>query len=81
MCLVETHMLKEGEITIPGYKTVFREGRTNNSGGIMIAVKDNIKTSMQIQHENSIGQALWVQTDNQNISIKVAVIYPPQETV
>ena len=81
MCLVETHMLKEEEITIPGYKTVFREGRTNNSGGIMIAVKDSIKTSMQVQHENSIGQALWVQTDNQNISVKVAVIYPPQENV
>ena len=47
----------------------------------MIAVKDNIKTSMQIQHENSIGRALWVQRDNQNISIKVAVIYPPQEDV
>ena len=26
--LVETHMLKEEEITIPGYETVFREDRT-----------------------------------------------------
>ena len=25
-------------------KQFFREDRTNNSGGIMIAVKDNIKT-------------------------------------
>ena len=49
ICLVETHMVKEVEITIPGYETVFREDRTNNSGGIMIAVKGNIKTiSMQI---------------------------------
>ena len=75
-------MLKEEEITIPGYKTVFREDTTNNSGGIMTAVKDNIKTiSMQIQHEKSIGHTLWVQIDNQKISIKVGVIYAPQENV
>ena len=44
-------MLKEEEITVPRYETVFRENRTNNSGGIMIAVKDNIKTiRMQMQH-------------------------------
>ena len=48
----------------------------------MIAVKNYIKTiSMQIQHEKSIGQALWVQMDNQKISIKVGVIYAPQENV
>ena len=51
-------LLKEEEITIPGYEIVFRHDGTNNSGGIMIPVKDNIKTmSMQIQHEKSIGQA------------------------
>ena len=51
-------MLKEEEITIPGYKTVFREDWTNNVR-IIVAVKDNIKTiSMQIQHEKNIGQAL-----------------------
>ena len=48
----------------------------------MITVKDNIKTvSMQIQNEKSIGQALWVQIDNENIIIKVGVIYAPQENV
>ena len=48
----------------------------------MITVKDNIKTvSMQIQNEKSIGQALWVQIDNQNIIIRVGVIYAPQENV
>ena len=44
----DTHA-KRGEKTIPGYETVFREGRTNNSAGIMMAVKDNVKTiSMQM---------------------------------
>ena len=49
ICIVETRILKEEEIAIPGYETVFRkDGLWNiwwwNSGGIMIAVKDNIKT-------------------------------------
>ena len=35
ICLIERHILKEEEITVPGYETVFREDRTNNSGGIM----------------------------------------------
>ena len=66
ICIVETHMLKEEEITIPGYETVFREDGANNSGGIMVTFKDNIETkSMQIQHEKSIDQALRVQIDNQ----------------
>ena len=62
ICIVETYMLKEEEITVPRYEKFLREDGTNNSGGIMIAVKDNNETiSMQIQHEKSIGQALWVQ--------------------
>ena len=81
ICLVETHMLKEKEITIPG-ETIFREDTTNSCGGIMIAVKDSIKTiSMQIQHEKSIRQALWVQLHNQKINLKVGVIYAPQENI
>ena len=60
-CINETHLIKEEEIAIPGYETVFREDGTNNSGGIMIAVKDNIKTiSMQTQHKKGIGQALRI---------------------
>ena len=44
ICIVETDMLKEEEITIARYETVFRQDGTNNSDGMMIAVKCNIKT-------------------------------------
>ena len=30
-CIVETQIVKEEEITIPGYETVFKEHGTNNS--------------------------------------------------
>ena len=81
ICIVETLMPKEEEITIPGYEKIFREDVTNNSGGIVIAVKNNIKIiSMQIQHEKSIGQALLAQIENQKTNINVGEVYPPQES-
>ena len=39
ICLVETHLQKEEEIRIPGYSQIFRNDRSGNSGGIMLAVK------------------------------------------
>ena len=42
--LVETQLQKEEEIRIPGYSQIFYNDRSENSGGIMLAVKENIKT-------------------------------------
>ena len=54
LCLVETHMQEEEEIRIPGYLTIFRNDKTSNSGGIMITVKDTVKTiTMQVKQETS----------------------------
>ena len=36
---------------------------------------------MKLQHEKSIGQALWIQIDNQKISIKIRVIHASQENI
>ena len=44
VCLVETHLQKEEEVAIPGYETIYRNDKTANSGEILVAVKDNIKT-------------------------------------
>ena len=44
ICLVETHLQKEEKMRIPGYSHIFRNDRSRNSGGIMLAVKENIKT-------------------------------------
>ena len=50
LCLVETHMQEEEKITIPGYETIYRNDKTSNSGGIMIAVTDTMKTiTMQVK--------------------------------
>ena len=43
ICIVERHMLKEGQIQIPGYSLVYHNDRSVYNGGILIRVRDNIK--------------------------------------
>ena len=42
--LVETHLQKEEKVAIPVYETIYRNDKTANSGEILVAVKDNIKS-------------------------------------
>ena len=43
ICLVEAQLQKEEEIWKPGYSQIFCNVRSRNSGGIMLAVKENIR--------------------------------------
>ena len=82
LCLVETHMQKEEEITILGYDTIYWNDKTSNSGVTIIAVKDKMKTiTMQVKQEAEVGQTLWILLNNQKNKIKIGVIYAPQESV
>ena len=54
-------MQEEEEIAIPGYETIYRNDKTSDSGGIIVAVKDTMKTiTMQVKQETEVGQALWI---------------------
>ena len=67
ICLVETHLLKEDQIQIPVYK-IFRNDSTNNSRGILIAIKEKLKIIVvEVTREEEIGQTLWVLLNNQKI--------------
>ena len=82
LCLVETHMQEEEEIGMPGYETMYQNGKTSNSGGIIISVKDTMKTiTMQLKQETEVGQKLWILLNNQKKKIKVGVIFVSQEGV
>ena len=82
ICLVETHLQKEEEIRIPGYSLIFRNDRSGNSGGTMLAVKKNIRTvSLEVAQEKEIGQSLWIPPDKNRSKIRIGVIYAPQENV
>ena len=81
ICLVETQLSKEKQIQIPGYK-IFRNDGTNNSRGILIALKEKLKTIVEeVNREEEIGQTLWVLLNNQKTQVRMGVIYGPQENV
>ena len=49
-------MPEEVEITISGYETIYCHDETSNSEGIIIAVKDAMKTiTMQLKQETEVG--------------------------
>ena len=63
ICLVETHLEKE-EIRIPEYSQIFCNDRSGNSGGIMLAVKENIRTvTIEVAQEKENGKSLWILLD------------------
>ena len=65
VCIVETHMQKEVEIQIPGYSLVYCNGRSANSEGILIGVRDNIKNiSLELTQEKKVGRSLWILLTN-----------------
>ena len=75
-------MQEEEEIGMPGYETMYQNGKTSNSGGIIISVKDTMKTiTMQLKQETEVGQKLWILLNNQKKKIKVGVIFVSQEGV
>ena len=80
VCLVEIHLEKEEEIAIPVYETIYRNDETADSGGILVAVKDNIKTvTMQAHKQEQIGEGLWILIENEKTKLKLGLIYAPQE--
>ena len=61
MCLVETHLKETDQVDVGGYTLVFR----NDSGGILVALKDTIKNiAIRIESSNEVGQTLWAKIDN-----------------
>ena len=79
--LVETHLTKEEQIQIPGY-TIFRNNGTTSSRGILIAIKEKLKTIVvEVNGQDEIGQTLWALINNQITQIRIGVICGPQENV
>ena len=79
VCRVEMHMQKGEEIQISSYSLVYRNGRSANSGGILIEVRDNIKNiNLELTQENKVGQSLWILLTNTRKKIRIGVIYAPQ---
>ena len=64
ICLVETHLAKEDQIGIPGYR-IYRNYGTKNRKGILIPVRNSIKTmAVEISRHDEVGQTLRILLNN-----------------
>ena len=79
--LVETHLAKEEQTEIPGYK-ICRNDDTKNSKGILVAVRNSIKTiSIEVSRYDELCQTLWILLNNQKQKIRIGAISGPQENM
>ena len=79
--MVETYLSKEEQIQIPGYK-VFRNGGTTNRRGILIGIKEKLKTiAVEVNREEEIRQTVGVLLDNQKTQVRMGVIYALQKNL
>ena len=63
-CAVETHLDKKEDVKIEGYEVKRLDG-TANSGGILVAIKDTIKTVVvEIIDNTEVGQMKWLKITN-----------------
>ena len=64
--LRETHLTKEEQIGIPGYR-IYRNDDTKNSKGILKTVRNIIKTMLvKVSRYHKVDQTLQIMLRNQN---------------
>ena len=79
IAITETWLDEDKQIELQGY-VVFRNDRNEDGGGVMIAVREEIKkitTEIKRTHENV--ESLWILINNNQIKLRVGVVYFPQE--
>ena len=81
ICLVETHLAKEDTISIEGYDLIFRNDSTSDSGSILIACENRLRSiTVQVDEYSEVGQTLFIKLDNRRVQLRIGAIYAPQES-
>ena len=78
VCLVETKLSHNVKVNIPGYY-IFKKSKNALSGGIMIAVKEEISFKCIETTEIENNRILSLRIDTQNIVTIIISVYGPQE--
>ena len=61
---------------------IYRNDDTKNSKGILLAVRNSIKTiSIEVSRYDEVGQTLWILLSNQKQKIRIGAIYRLQENM
>lgn len=60
MTIAETHLDKEDELELPGYKT-WRKDRNKEGGGIAVAVRDRLSGAvLEIEAKETKAEIMWM---------------------
>ena len=81
--LNRTHLKKEEQMEVPGYR-IYRKDGTKDNKGILVAVRNNIniKTiSVDVSGYDEVGQTLLTLLNKQKRKIRIGAIYGPQENM
>ena len=78
ICLVETRLDKAERVQLEGFNSIFRSDKSNDSGGIMVVVKDKLKNiAILLGETKKVGQILWIRLDNGKEKIRIGTVYAP----
>ena len=79
--LVETWLEDKEEFMIEGY-TPYRNNRNANGGGVVIAVKNNLKHITKKVYETKGNlESIWITIDNNKIKTRIGAVYIPKEKI
>ena len=79
-CITETHLVEKEDLEIEGYE-IYRNDRDSDGGGVLIGIQkqlDNLVTI--VEEKKDTVETLWMVLDNDQVAIRVGVIYAPQES-
>ena len=78
--LLETHLKEEDWYEeIEGYQQIRRERKKGDGGGIMVMVKENMKSIIMPMDSDS-NEMIWLKVHNSRMALKIGAIYMPQES-
>ena len=78
--LTETMLDEADVIDIEGY-TVHRNDRNGDGGGVLLAVKIDLKgLIVQECKDSEEGESLWMSMGNTKMNLRMVIVYNPQES-
>uniref|UniRef100_A0A7M5VCA9 Reverse transcriptase domain-containing protein n=1 Tax=Clytia hemisphaerica TaxID=252671 RepID=A0A7M5VCA9_9CNID len=79
--LIETWLDESEKFEIKGYKP-YRNDRTSNGGGVLIAVKEHLEPiTKKVSMTKGNLESLWITLNNKRHKIKIGAVYIPKENI
>ena len=80
IAITEAWTDEDYKLEIEGYATPFRNNRNKDGGGIILAVRKELKNiSIEVKRTTEYLESLWIVINNNKIKLRIGVVYFPQE--